>query len=85
MRGDDRILVYVGDAADKRWWWNFTDPRPVDVRARGVTRAGTGRLVPAGHPNRVAAECLPATFYEGDPATDHHGPVAVATMSGGTP
>jgi uncharacterized protein len=55
-RDGDRILVYVGRAAGKRWWRNFTDPRPVVVRAGGVTRAGTGRLVPAGHPDREAAE-----------------------------
>jgi uncharacterized protein len=57
-RDGDRVVVYAGRAAGKRWWWNFTDPHPVVVRAGGVTRAGTGRLVAAGHPDRVAAESV---------------------------
>src|SRR6187397_1826901 len=55
-RDGDLVVVYVGRAAGKRWWWNFIDPRPVVVRAGGATRAGTGPLVPTVHPDRLATE-----------------------------
>jgi hypothetical protein len=53
--GDNRTVVLVGDAPDKRWWRNFTTPAPVDVRRAGRTCHGTGRIVPADHPDFPAA------------------------------
>jgi hypothetical protein len=55
-RDDDQLVVMVGRAADKQWWRNFTQPRQVSVLAEGVPHDGLGRLVPAGHPGRAAAE-----------------------------
>ncbi|MEV4859559.1 nitroreductase/quinone reductase family protein [Streptomyces ossamyceticus] len=55
-RDDDQLVVLVGRAADKQWWRNFTQPRQVGVLAEGVPHEGLGRLVPAEHPGRAAAE-----------------------------
>jgi hypothetical protein len=55
-RDGDRVVVHVGRAAGKRWWRNFTDPRPVRVHAAGVTLGGIGRLVRAGDVDRTEAE-----------------------------
>jgi F420H(2)-dependent quinone reductase len=46
----DRYVVLIGDSPDKRWWRNFTDPRPVEVRRAGRLRAGTCRVVPPDDP-----------------------------------
>ncbi len=46
----DAYVVLVGDAPDKRWWRNFTGPRPVEVRRAGHLRAGTCRVVAPNHP-----------------------------------
>jgi len=46
----DAYVVLVGDAPDKRWWRNFTEPRPVEVRRAGHLRAGTCRVVPPRDP-----------------------------------
>jgi hypothetical protein len=40
-----RVVVIVGDAPDKRWWRNFTEPGPIEVRIGGHTHAGTARIV----------------------------------------
>ena len=41
----DTLVVLVGDAADKQWWRNFRQPRPVQVRCRGRTFSATARVV----------------------------------------
>lgn len=46
-RHGERLVVVVGDAASKRWWRNFTEAAPVQVRRGGQLRTGTGRVVPA--------------------------------------
>ncbi len=46
----ERVVVIVGDAQDKRWWRNFTEPGPIEVRMGSHTRAGTARIVPPRDP-----------------------------------
>ncbi|WP_189940822.1 nitroreductase/quinone reductase family protein [Streptomyces aurantiogriseus] len=55
-REDDQLVVLAGRAADKQWWRNFTQPHEVGVLVDRVTYEGIGRLVPVGHPGRIAAE-----------------------------
>jgi hypothetical protein len=45
-----RVVVIVGDAPDKRWWRNFTDSGPIEVRMGSQTHAGTARIVPPRDP-----------------------------------
>lgn len=45
------VVVYVGGAAGKSWWRNFTLPYPVEVDVRGERFTGIGRLVRAGTPD----------------------------------
>ncbi|RZU73031.1 hypothetical protein EV384_1424 [Micromonospora kangleipakensis] len=42
---DDRYVVLVGDASDKRWWRHFRRPGPVEVRRGGRCRTGLGRIL----------------------------------------
>jgi len=49
------VVVYVGLAARKTWWRNFTDPHPVEVTIRGARYRGTGHVVAAGAPDRATA------------------------------
>ncbi len=46
----DKLIVLVGDAADKQWWRNFHQPRTVSVRFRGRTSSATVRLLPRSDP-----------------------------------
>lgn len=55
-REDDQLVVLAGRSADKQWWRNFTQPHQVGVLVDGLTYEGIGRLTPAGHPGRIAAE-----------------------------
>jgi hypothetical protein len=54
----NRVVVLVGDAPDKQWWRNFTQPTAVGIRRGWQVRAGIGRLVspddPAYLPARAA-------------------------------
>jgi hypothetical protein len=43
-------VVVVGDAADKRWWRNFVEPGPVQVRRGNRLRPGTCRVVTPADP-----------------------------------
>ncbi len=50
-RYGEQFVVVVGDAADKRWWRNFTDPGPVQVRRGDQLRAGICRVVAPDDPS----------------------------------
>lgn len=47
---DDRYVVLVGDASDKRWWRHFRRPDTVQVCRGGRCRTGLGRIVPPDDP-----------------------------------
>jgi hypothetical protein len=49
-RHGEGFVVVVGDAPDKQWWRNFTDPRPVEVRRGGQLRVGICRVVAPDDP-----------------------------------
>jgi len=44
----DGILVLVSKAGRKRWWRNYLDPGPAELRVRGETVHGEARCVPPG-------------------------------------
>jgi hypothetical protein len=46
LETSDAVLVLVGDAPSKTWWRNYMHPGPIDVRLRGVQRAGRAVVVP---------------------------------------
>jgi deazaflavin-dependent oxidoreductase (nitroreductase family) len=82
-RDGDRVVVYVGRSAGKRWWRNFTDPRAVRVRAGAATFAGTGRLVRPGNPDRTAAERIYRQRYpKVEPSA--HDPMVLIDLAGRT-
>lgn len=72
-RHGQRYVVVAGDAPRKRWWRNFTDPRPVEVRHGGRLHTGTCRVLapttrPTGRPcrptfNASTSRRSPATAY----------------------
>lgn len=41
----ERFVVFPGHAERKVWWHSLRSPAPVAAVVRGVTRAGTGRVV----------------------------------------
>jgi hypothetical protein len=45
--GDD-LVVMVSEARKKQWWRNYYEPRPIEVRLRGLDRAGRADLVAPG-------------------------------------
>ena len=51
-----QLVIYVSRASDKRWWRNFVDGLSVQTHVAGVSCQGHGRIVDAGHPDRVWAE-----------------------------
>ncbi|WNV84762.1 hypothetical protein [Umezawaea sp. Da 62-37] len=55
------IVIYVAGAATKQWWRNFEHPRPVRIRANGITYDGTARIIAQEDPGRAEAE----EFYHG--------------------
>jgi hypothetical protein len=55
-REDDRLVIYVGGAAAKRWWRNFVGGHPVRVRVGGELWQGRGIVVDLAHPDRDWAE-----------------------------
>jgi len=42
----DAVVVLVGDAPSKTWWRNYMQPGPIEMRLRGVPRAGRAVVVP---------------------------------------
>lgn len=60
---ETRLVVYVGHAAGKTWWRNFTERRPVQVHIRGRTLEGLGRVIDSGHPDRPAIDQLYGRRY----------------------
>jgi hypothetical protein len=56
-RYGERFVVVVGDASDKRWWRNFTDPRQVEVRRGRQRGVGTCRVVTPDDPDYEPAWC----------------------------
>lgn len=50
QRSGDRITVLVSKAPRKRWWRNYLEPRPVEVRLWGRARRGEARVLPPGSP-----------------------------------
>jgi deazaflavin-dependent oxidoreductase (nitroreductase family) len=57
---DEGLLVLVSKARRKRWWRNYIDPGPVELRLRGRTLAGEARCVPRG--SEGFREALDSTF-----------------------
>jgi len=55
-REKTQLVIYVGHAAGKKWWRNFADGRRVDVRVRGISIQGIGRVVGDEHADRAWAE-----------------------------
>jgi deazaflavin-dependent oxidoreductase (nitroreductase family) len=60
QRRDEGILVLVSKARRKRWWRNYMDPGPVELRVRGRTVGGEARCVPRG--SEEFREALDSTF-----------------------
>jgi deazaflavin-dependent oxidoreductase (nitroreductase family) len=54
------LLVLVSKARRKRWWRNYIDPGPVEVRMRGRTLGGEARCVPRG--SEEFREAMDSTF-----------------------
>jgi hypothetical protein len=46
----ERIIVFAGRAAHKRWWRAFRHSRELFVRLNGDLLRGRGVVVPAAHP-----------------------------------
>lgn len=69
QRGD-QLVVLVGGSDRKRWWRNFTTPRPVRVLLRGVTRTGTGHVAAAGAPGRAEAAGIYSARFPDLPVRD---------------
>jgi hypothetical protein len=77
QRGDI-LVVLVGGADGKRWWRSFTQPHPVRVLLRGVTRTGTGHVLTPGAAGRAEAARVYATRFPDLPVRDD--PVVVITL-----
>jgi len=54
------LLVLVSKARRKRWWRNYIDPGPVEVRMRGRTLGGEAQCIPRG--SEEFREALDSTF-----------------------
>lgn len=50
-RHGEQFVVVVGDASDKRWWRNFIQPAPIQVRRGDQLRSGTGRVLTPDDPS----------------------------------
>lgn len=65
------IAVWAGNAGEKTWWRNFTEPAEVDVVLRGRTRHGKGCVVDDPDTRRQLltryVERFPATTPSGRP------------------
>jgi hypothetical protein len=47
-RDGDDVIVMVSEARKKRWWRNYYEPAPIEVRLRGSDLLGTAELVAPG-------------------------------------
>ena len=54
------LLVLVSKAQRKRWWRNYIDPGPVELRVRGRMLKGEARCLPRG--SEEFREALDSTF-----------------------
>ena len=54
----DRLLVVVGDAAQKTWWRNFSTSQTIDVLVRRRTMTSVARLLPAGSKEALDAVAM---------------------------
>ena len=50
QRNGDVLTILVSEAPKKRWWRNFHDPAPVEVRVKGKPLSGTAELVAPASP-----------------------------------
>jgi hypothetical protein len=60
QRRGNCLLVLVSKARRKRWWRNYIDPGPVELRVRGRTVCGEARCVPCG--GKEFREAFESTF-----------------------
>lgn len=77
QRGD-QLVILVGGPERKRWWRNFTQPHPVRVLLRGVTRTGLGHLAAAGTVGRSEAARIYTAQFPDLPVRDD--PMVVITL-----
>jgi deazaflavin-dependent oxidoreductase (nitroreductase family) len=43
---DDAIIILVGEAPTKKWWRNYRQAGPIELRLRGRTKPGTAEVLP---------------------------------------
>lgn len=53
-----RLVITVARPETKRWWRNFEQPRPVELRLRGRRMAGVAVLAEHGETHRVVVSDL---------------------------
>src|SRR5215472_9859849 len=60
QRRDESFVVLVSKAHRKRWWRNYLDPGPVELRVRGRVLKGEAHCLPRG--SKEFHEALDSTF-----------------------